>query len=158
MCTVRLTNKDKDARCGFFVVPGDCWVLIRMVDIEVLNILQITCEVLGNPHDRKKFHLQTIEAPNDPSHKTYKASQITSDHMDKNNADANMPGYFRSSVNRAAKEYIRYWQKTCIEFSDFFSGINCFEGTFSLQVKDCNQPYHLSPRKVAHALQEPLKE
>ena len=39
-----------------------------------------------------------------------------------------------------------------------FSGIGCFEGTFSFQVKDANQLYQLPPRQVAYTLQEPLNE
>ena len=44
------------------------------------------------------------------------------------------------------------------EFSDVFSGIGCFEGTFSLQVKDDSWPYQAIPRRVAYVLQETLKE
>ena len=40
----------------------------------------------------------------------------------------------------------------------FFSGIGCFEGTFTLKVKDVSEPYHMPQRRVAYALQEPLKE
>ena len=38
------------------------------------------------------------------------------------------------------------------------SGIGYFEGTFSLQVKGGSCPYEMPPRRVAYALQKPLKE
>ena len=31
------------------------------------------------------------------------------------------------------------------EFADIFIGIECFKGTFSLQVKDGTKPYYASP-------------
>ena len=43
--TVRLRHKDKTAKCRFFVVPGGSPVLLRMSDIELLDILKTTCEV-----------------------------------------------------------------------------------------------------------------
>ena len=38
-----------------------------------------------------------------------------------------------------------------------FSLICCFEDTFSLQVKDGSYQYEVPPRRVAYALQKPLK-
>ena len=43
-------------------------------------------------------------------------------------------------------------------FGNFFNGIGCFEGTFSLQLKPDSKPYQAPPRHVAYALQEPCKE
>ena len=48
--TVRLRHKGKDAKCRFFLVQGDCPVLIGMLDIKMLNMLKITYEVMGKPH------------------------------------------------------------------------------------------------------------
>ena len=36
-----------------------------------------------------------------------------------------------------------------------FKGIGCFKGTFSLQAKDDVKLYHLLPRGIGYALQEP---
>ena len=47
--------------------------------------------------------------------------------------------------------------KIHIEFSDVSSGIGCFGGIFSLQIKDDSWPYQ-APRRVVFVLQEPLKE
>ena len=39
-----------------------------------------------------------------------------------------------------------------------FLGIGCFEGTFTLLVKEGSQPYQVPPRRLAYALQETLME
>ena len=48
--------------------------------------------------------------------------------------------------------------RICYEFNNLVSSIGCFEGTFSLQVKEGNHPYQTPPRRVAYALQKPLQE
>ena len=44
------------------------------------------------------------------------------------------------------------------EFSDVFTGIVCFEGTFKLRVKEGSCHYQSPVRRVAYTLQQPLKE
>ena len=44
------------------------------------------------------------------------------------------------------------------EYSNVFTGIGCFKGTFSLQVKEDKTPCQVLPRPVVYALQEPLKK
>ena len=39
----------------------------------------------------------------------------------------------------------------------FFLGIDCFKGTFNLQVKDKSQVYEVLLRRVAYTLQATLK-
>ena len=72
----------------------------------------------------------------------------------------NMPDYFRPSANREAdKEASRILtQKIHNDFSDVFTGIGCFDGTFKLQVREGSHLYQAPPRRVAYTLQEPLKE
>ena len=43
-------------------------------------------------------------------------------------------------------------------FKDVFSGIGCFEGTVSLQVKEGSKPCKVPPRCVAYALQQLFSE
>ena len=71
-----------------------------------------------------------------------------------------MSDYFRSSINKAADKRASQvlMQKMHNKFSDIFSGIWCFEGTFSLQVKDDSWSYQAPLRRVAYILQEPLME
>ena len=44
------------------------------------------------------------------------------------------------------------------EFSDVFTAIGCFEGTFKLRFKEGSCPYQVPPRVVAYAIQQQLKE
>ena len=73
MCTVRLRYKDKNAKCRFFVVPGDGPALLGMPDIELLHILKIMCDMIGDPHNNRKLDLQTAEASNCPDCRTNSA-------------------------------------------------------------------------------------
>ena len=49
-------------------------------------------------------------------------------------------------------------QKIHKKFGDIFSGIGCFKGTFSLQLKPDSKPYPVPPRHVAYTLQKLFKE
>ena len=55
--------------CRFFVVAVDCPTLLGMLEIKLLNIIRITCKVICEPHESRKFNL-TIEASNSPSCRT----------------------------------------------------------------------------------------
>ena len=92
MCTVRLRHKDEDAKCGFLVVVGDGSILLGMMDVKLLNILNIECEVIGDPHESRKFNMKTTQASNIPSCKTNKGQQIKTDNVHVHDANANMPG------------------------------------------------------------------
>ena len=44
------------------------------------------------------------------------------------------------------------------DIKDEFTGIGCFDGMFSLQVKPDSKPYQASTRHVAYAMQKPFIE
>ena len=71
-----------------------------------------------------------------------------------------MPDSFHSSDTKEADKRVGETNTNRIknEFNDLFSSIGCFEGTFSLQVKEDSSLYQASPRRVAYVLQKPLKE
>ena len=50
-----------------------------------------------------------------------------------------------ASTDKRASQILM--QKIHNTFSDFFSGSGCFDGTFSLQVKDGSWPYQASPKE-----------
>ena len=60
VCTVRLRHKDKIARCRFFIVPGDSPVLLGMPDLELLDVLKITCKILEGQQADRTFNPLTI--------------------------------------------------------------------------------------------------
>ena len=80
--------------------------------------------------------------------------------MGANQRNVNIVEYLMSSANtKADKEASKViMQKIHNEFSDVFTGIGCFEGTFKFRVKEGSHPYLAPPRRVAYTLQQPLKE
>ena len=72
-----------------------------MPDIKLLDILKIMCKVMGNEAG-SKFDFQRTQPSNAPSCKANMGLQIKTDTMDLNDANSNMPDYFRSSINRTA--------------------------------------------------------
>ena len=73
MCTVKLRHKDNCVKCRLFVVPGDGPSLLGMPDIELLSILRATCDIIGEPHESRKFNSQRIEISDIPSCRTNEA-------------------------------------------------------------------------------------
>ena len=102
-------------------MPGDGPVLLMMPDIELLDRLKITCELIGDPHESSNFNLQTIETFSSPSCRANKALQIKTDKVDANDTNANIPDYFRSSSNRDADKRASevFTNKIYHEFSIF---------------------------------------
>ena len=41
-------------------MTGDGPALLAMPDIELLNTLKVTCEIIGDPHESRKFDSQTV--------------------------------------------------------------------------------------------------
>ena len=58
-------------------------------------------------------------------------------------------------VTKVSTEIPKQLQK---ELEDVFTGIGCFDGTFSLQIKPGSKPYQAPTQHVAYALQKPFKE
>ena len=58
-CSVRIRHNNKCAKCRFFIVPGDGPALLRMPDIELLGIIRVMCERIGNKANARKFDMQT---------------------------------------------------------------------------------------------------
>ena len=45
-------------------MPGDSLAVQGMPDNELLDILKIMCVVIGDPHESRKFDLQTVNTSN----------------------------------------------------------------------------------------------
>ena len=67
--------------------------------------------------------------------------------------------YFLSglSYDNKKKRRAKITQQLHKDFEDLFNGIECFDGTFSLQLKLNNKPYQAPPRHMAYALQKHFK-
>ena len=82
------------------------------------------------------------------------------DYLNSSRGKTKMPDHFNSSNNKEADKRVNEAITNRIhnEFYSLFSGTTCLEGTFFMQVKDGSCPYQAPPRRVAYALQKPLKE
>ena len=65
------------------------------------------------------------------------------------------PGPNQDNETRGSAEITQQLQR---DFEDVFTGIGCFDGMFSLQIKPDSRPYQVSPKHVAYALEKPFKE
>ena len=63
-------------------------------------------EVMGDPHESRKFKCQTLQASSGPSCKAYIAQEIKADNEDVNGAYSNMPDNFRSSIITTADKRV----------------------------------------------------
>ena len=66
-----------------------------------------------------------------------------------------LPSPNRNNDKRMSVEITQQWQR---RFKDVLSGIECFDGMFSLQVKPDSKPYQAPLRCIAYALQKTFKE
>ena len=71
-----------------------------------------------------------------------------------------MPGYVRSSMYKEADKRASQLvtQRIHNEFSDDFTGIGSFEGTFGFEVMKGSQSCQAPPQRIAYVFQEILKE
>ena len=102
MCKVRLIHKDKSAKCRRCVVPGDGPPLLGMPENELLDILKIMCEVVGDQQADRKLESQTIQPSNSPRCKANRSQQTKRDYVGVNDANSNMSDHLRSSMNKTA--------------------------------------------------------
>ena len=65
-------------------MPGEGPALLGMLNIEVIDIFKIMCEVVGDPHKSIMFHLQTMQEAKGPSCRGNSVQQIKADANDTN--------------------------------------------------------------------------
>ena len=134
VCTVQSRHRDRTVKCTFFVVARDGSALVRMPDIELLHILKITCELMEGPHKTRMFNSQTMQAEAARQTKPKRSRQIMSIYIILIQTCQII--ICPASTKQLTKEQVKYkWTKYTIHLG-ISLGIGCFEGTFSLQVKD----------------------
>ena len=65
-----------------------------------------------------------------------------------------LPGPNKEANKRASARIAKIIHKNL----KTFLGISCFDGTFTLKLKDRSKPFQASLRYTAYALQQPFKE
>ena len=145
--------------CRFFVVQVDGAVLLGRPDIKLLDILKITCEVMGDQQADRKFDSQTIQQSNNPSCKTNKTQQIRADNENADNVNSNMLDCFRSSTNRAAdKGQARNLNnKYTMNLVILFQELGVLKNIYFTAQKG-KLAIAATLRRVTYVLQEPLKD
>ena len=113
--------------------------------------MQITGPTAGG----QKVNSQTRKASGTQESRT---NRISNSNVGATNNSLNIPNYFRFGTNKEADKIASRlpMMKIHNEFSNVFTSIDCFKGTFKLQVREGNHPYQAPPRRVAYTLQEPL--
>ena len=76
------------------------------------------------------------------------------DYLNSIKIKTNMAHYFNYSDKKKTDKRVStaIMHRIHNEFNDLFSGICCFKGTFSLQVKEGSHPYQAPTRRVAYVL------
>ena len=69
--------------------------------------------------------------------------------LNNNEIEYFLPDPSKESDKKASTDIAKQLQK---EFEDVFTGIGCFDRTFSLQVKSDSKQYQATPWHVAYAL------
>ena len=103
---VKLGHKDKSAKCRFFVLPEDGPALLGVPNIEMLSILRITCDVIGESHEGRKLESQTVEASNRPTYRTNEAPLNETDIVGMHDGKIYTSDCFRSSINKVADKKV----------------------------------------------------
>ena len=159
-CAVIIKFKNSKKCCVFFVVPGNGQVLLGMPDTAVLNILKlnidsIQVEVMSCKTNREQEAYKVVEGCTNIN-----TVGITKQKANGQNQSNMLINYFYSSKYTEAdkRESDAMTQNIHNAYSNIFTGIGCFEGTFSLQLKPNSRPYQVPLRCSAYVLQKPFKE
>ena len=181
VCEVKIEHNNKQRMCKFFVIPGNGQTLLGMPDINTLSIIHINCNTIDTQETDRANKCSTNTAMDQgPRHEhQYPNMMQEADRAEKcytntdriskfHNKDAPMvidnelytinyflPGPNEDNNKRASAEITQEIQRY---FKELFTGIGCFHGMFSLQIKPDHKPYQAAPSCVAYALQKPFKE
>ena len=112
---------------------------------------QIESKEVDGPDNCKTNTRQEIDAAEKHYTNTDGSKFKTEDKTTVNDNNNNSITYFipdpNSDVNKKASDKIS--QQLQREFKDVFNGVECFDGTFSLQVKPDSKPYQVPQRHIA---------
>ena len=144
-------------------MPGSSQALLRMPDKAVLNIINLNIDSIQKQirnckaNRGQETHAVTEDCTNKDAQSTVKQDDNGQQHHSQANKLIN---YFYSSNNTVTdkSKSSTMTQRIHEMFGDIFNGIDCFKGTFSLQLKPDSKPYQATPRHVVYALQKPFKE
>ena len=173
-CVVQIKFKNMMKRCTFFVVPGNGQALLGIPDTVALNLINLNIDSIQTVATecktikKQETHTGIVACTNTSTTRGEgaKNNRVNGDSKQNTNGHSHRGdkhisiNYFHLSNNIDAdkRSSITMMQKLYARFGNVFNGIECFKGTFSLQLKTDTKPYQAPPRHVAYVLQEPFKE
>ena len=171
MCVVTIAYKNNKKKCESFVVPGNAQALLGMPDTAALNIINVNIEAEDTQEENCNTNISDAKTANvkQETHgakdrctntNVYLQSPNNINRSDNNTNTITLRNRFLSSPNMEIdkRKSAELTQKIYNVFDNIFTGIGCFEGTFSLQLKPDSKPYQVPPRHVAYALHKPFKD
>ena len=121
-----------------------------MPDIELLGILMITCELVGDQQADRKFDCQTALPSNGSSSKANTGQWLKTDNTDVVNASSTMPDSFRSRNNRTADKRASQalMQKIHSEFSDILQELAALKACLAYSWRQLTIPDTLQVNSI----------
>ena len=157
MCKVKIEHKNKQKMCNFYVVPWNRQALVGMPDIDTLNITNINCNTIDTQEtdranncctntvicqgSRYEQHFTNMIQEVDRVEKCYANTDSISkfDKKDKPTVIDKEPKtisyFFPGPIQDSNKGVSAVITQLHWDFKDVFTGIVCFDGTFSLEGK-----------------------
>ena len=125
------------------------------VNFDLIQMVVVKCRTNTKQEVEQDVKWHTSKVPN----AVVNTTQTPNGQIDSNNPNV-VIDYFYSSQDTSSdkRDSTVMTKKVHDKFHDVFTGIGCFKGTFSLQLKPDSKPYQAPPRCVAYVLQKPLQE
>ena len=145
ICRDTIVNVDIGYQCNFFVVPVNGYALLGMPECENRRVLSTISETA---YDQQKRQINKVTKHN----KSNSNNNVKDNPHTNNKLQGKGLFYCMSRHRREQSGECKNNIKIHDEFSDAFTGIECFKGTISLKVRDGVKPYLTLPRNVAYSL------
>ena len=168
MCTVEVEHKNNKKKYRFFLVSRGRQALLGMPDTDALNIIKININSIGAEQAKCCTNMHTVWGSGPKQEMVRGVMCYTNmdsisnswDNKTKPIVEKKIPQKqqsisFQVLTMKATRKATQQIHK---DFDDVFNGMQCFEGTFSLQLKPDSKSYQVPPRWVAYTFQKPFQE
>jgi len=154
-CKLSLCFRGKVCLCIFYVVPG-VTSLLGLPDTENLGLIKTFC---------RPVNLTNTNLPNQPDIPCIDSVQVdtkANNHTDNTTfieKNRDISAYFVEDPDsdKDTKDSHKFTKYIMSKYNDCFQGIGCFRGTVHIDLRKDAVPHQAPPRRVAQALQQPLK-
>lgn len=155
-CKLSLCFRGKVCICIFYVVPG-VTSLLGLPDTEHLGLIKTFCRPVNltntdSPNQSHNPCIDSVQVDTKVNTHTDSATFIEKNH--------DISAYFVEDpdYDNDMRDSHKFTKHIMTKYKDCFQGIGCFRGTVHIDLKKDAVPHQAPPRRVAQALQQPLKE